>query len=105
MQNYITPEKALQHEFGTQYLADELNADWGRAIPELAIGSARRLKSHIGEHQLNETIEILKAMHDDIGHPLNREVENNLFTDFAEETEEWEIFQKLLTAIIENLTS
>jgi hypothetical protein len=52
MKTFLEPEKAIKHIFSTQYLTDELGADWTKDIPEMAMLSAQKLYSMSAEISL-----------------------------------------------------
>jgi hypothetical protein len=104
MSDYSSPEQAIKQEFETYYLADELEEHWVKDIPNMAAFTANKFRLSVGDNQISETIEILRAMRDDFEHPLVQSADLSSFVEWQEEPEEWKKFQMLLDGIIASLT-
>jgi type I restriction-modification system DNA methylase subunit len=105
MKTFLEPEKAIKHIFSTQYLTDELGADWTKDIPEMAMLSAQKLYSYVGGDQSKKLRSLLQEMHDNYEHPLVIDAEFSAWVDWEDEPEQWSDFQKLLDEIIKNIPS
>jgi hypothetical protein len=104
--NSKSPDELLLDEFGSYYLADELD-DWTDAefvqqIPEKAAESAKRLLWAGGRGAAAQIISTLQAIAGDRQHSLHEHISEHTLIDWRDE-EAWPVFQKLAAAIAQEL--
>jgi hypothetical protein len=101
-------EQAIEDEFGCYYLIDELpperHNDFCRTqLPGIAAKSAERLRSAVGEDHVNDLVKVLRNLRNDPSHPLVTAIGEASLMGWADEPEDWHVFQTLLDAIIDHL--
>jgi hypothetical protein len=108
MTNKNNLQKLIVNEFASQYLPDELPLEWdelavNHLIPEMAYKSSNRLRSHVEKEDIQELVSLLRDVKSDPENDLTEKICGVNMVDWREDIEDWQVFEKLISLIIEDL--
>ncbi|MBD2767941.1 hypothetical protein IC235_08545 [Hymenobacter sp. BT664] len=108
METYSYLQKIIWQEFSSQYLPDELPLKWEQAfidqeLPDIARRSALRLRHGLKNDHVRELSELLETSSRDPNHSLIQTICDATLIDWADESENWIVLQKVLNLIALNL--
>jgi hypothetical protein len=101
-------QKIIWQEFSSQYLPEELPAEWSQSFleerwPEMARNSALRFKSKIKPQDQRELAILFDNASQNPNHPLIQFICDTTCIDWIEEVGNWEALARLLSLISMNL--
>lgn len=109
MRQHIEPQRAIESEFVCYYNGDEIgfvNNDAFRiSMPRRAWDSAHRLRHAVGDDKLVELIGNLEFLRANADAPQMINLMEASLTWWADDPQDWAVFQDLVDRIIKNLQS
>ncbi|WP_218082586.1 hypothetical protein [Anthocerotibacter panamensis] len=108
MTHLVNIHQAIKAEFTCHYLIDELPEEWDSLffqidLPKMARSSAIRLQREVGNSYVDDLIKALQDMNSDPSHPLVNAISESSLFNWADEPNDWHVFQILLNLITQDL--
>ncbi len=69
----------------------------------MAYESSNRLRSHVEKEDIQELVSLLRDVKLDPGNDLTEKICGANMVDWREDIEDWQVFEKLISLIIEDL--
>lgn len=104
-----TPQEALDSEFTCYYSGDEISSvqseSFRSTLPRQAWDSAHRMRSAVGENHIPALVAVLESLKAEPYGPLMCNLMEGSLIGWADDPQDWAVFQILVDRIIQYLNA